>query len=52
MAEEVFLGPDAVKSHMRVLHEKLGVQDLPHAEKRLRLVEQACRSGLISHRDL
>lgn len=52
VAEEVFLGPDAVKSHMRVLYEKLGVQDEPQAEKRLRLVERAFRSGLISHRDL
>lgn len=52
IAEEVFLSLDAVKTHMRALFAKLGVDDHPHNEKRLRLVEQAFQCGVISSRDL
>lgn len=43
---------DAVKSHLRVLFEKLQVAGYAQNEKRLRLVERAFRSGAISRRDL
>jgi len=52
IAEEVFLSVDAVKTHMRALFEKLGVESFPQNEKRLRLVESAFQSGVISPREL
>lgn len=52
IADEVFLSLDAVKGHLRVLFEKFGVGDLPQNQKRVRLVELALRSGLISLREL
>jgi len=52
IAEEVFLSVDAVKTHMRALFEKLGVEEFAQNEKRLRLVERAFQSGVISARDL
>lgn len=52
IADEVFLSVDAVKGHLRVLFEKLGVEELPHTQKRVRLVELALQSGLIGTREL
>lgn len=53
IADEVFLSVEAVKTHMRALFEKFHVGGgLGHNEKRLRLVEQAFQSGVISARDL
>jgi hypothetical protein len=52
IAEELFLSVDAVKTHLRVLFAKFGVADLPQNQKRIRLVERAFYSGLISERDL
>jgi hypothetical protein len=52
IAEEVFLSVDAVKTHMRALFQKLGVEGFPQNEKRLRLVESAFQSGVISPREL
>ena len=52
IAEEVFLGVDAVKVHLRALFAKFGVEDLPQNSKRAALVERALQSGLISRRDL
>jgi hypothetical protein len=52
IADEVYLSLDAVKGHLRVLFEKFQVGDLPQNQKRVRLVELALRSGLISVRDL
>jgi len=52
VAEEVHLSVDAVKGHLRVLFEKFEVGPLPQNRKRVRLVELALRSGLISLRDL
>jgi hypothetical protein len=43
---------DAVKAHLRVLFEKFGVSHLPQNEKRLRLVEAAFHSGVVTERDL
>jgi DNA-binding NarL/FixJ family response regulator len=51
VADEVFLSVDAVKGHLRVLFEKFGIGDLPQNQKRLRLVELALQSGVISVRD-
>lgn len=52
IGEEVFLGIDAVKVHLRVLYRKLGIAGLPQNEKRARLVELAFHHGLVSERDL
>ncbi len=52
IAEELFLSVDAVKTHLRALFEKFGVEDLPQNQKRIALVERALQSGLISEREL
>jgi FHA domain/Bacterial regulatory proteins, luxR family len=52
IAEELFLSVDAVKTHMRGLFAKFGVEDLPQNQKRVRLVELALKSGIVTPRDL
>ena len=51
IAAELFLSVDAVKTHLRVLFTKFGVEDLPQNQKRAKLVELAFQSGLVTHRD-
>jgi pSer/pThr/pTyr-binding forkhead associated (FHA) protein len=52
IAAEVFLGVDAVKTHLRALFAKFGIAELPQNQKRARLVELAMRRGHVSQRDL
>jgi pSer/pThr/pTyr-binding forkhead associated (FHA) protein len=52
IADELFLSVDAVKTHLRVLFAKFGIEALPQNQKRMRLVERAFYSGVISERDL
>ena len=52
VADELFLSVDAVKTHLRALFAKFGVEDLPQNQKRVKLVENALRSGAIAPRDL
>jgi pSer/pThr/pTyr-binding forkhead associated (FHA) protein len=52
IAAELHLSVDAVKTHMRALFEKLGVEDLPQNQKRAALVERALQSGAVSRREL
>lgn len=52
VADAVHLSVDAVKGHLRTLGAKLGLGDLPQNEKRLRLVEEAFRSGAITRAEL
>jgi hypothetical protein len=52
IAAELFLSVDAVKTHLRVLFAKFAIEQLPQNQKRMRLVERAFYSGLISERDL
>jgi DNA-binding CsgD family transcriptional regulator len=52
IADELFLSVDAVKTHLRALTMKFGIQDLPQNRKRARLVELALQNGEISERDL
>jgi pSer/pThr/pTyr-binding forkhead associated (FHA) protein len=52
IADELFLSVDAVKTHLRVLFAKFGIEKVPQNQKRIRLVERAFYSGVISERDL
>jgi pSer/pThr/pTyr-binding forkhead associated (FHA) protein len=52
IAAELFLSVDAVKTHLRALFGKFGIEQLPQNQKRVRLVELALKSGVISPRDL
>jgi pSer/pThr/pTyr-binding forkhead associated (FHA) protein len=52
IGERVFLSVDAVKGHLRALFERYGLSDLPQNEKRVRLAEQALRSGAIRPSEL
>ena len=51
IAEEVYLSVDAVKSHLRALFHKFGIEELRQNQKRARLVALARQSGLIGERD-
>jgi len=52
IASELVLSLDAVKTHMRGLFERFGVEDLPQNRKRARVVELAFQHGVISERQL
>jgi pSer/pThr/pTyr-binding forkhead associated (FHA) protein len=52
IAGELHLSVDAVKSHLRTLFQRFGIEHLPQNQKRSRLVAEALQSGLISTRDL
>jgi pSer/pThr/pTyr-binding forkhead associated (FHA) protein/DNA-binding CsgD family transcriptional regulator len=52
IAEALFLSVDAVKTHLRTLFAKFGIEDLPQNQKRTELVRRAMASGLVTHRDL
>ncbi len=52
IGEELHLGVDAVKTHMRALFEKLGVGDLPQNQKRVALAESALQTGIVNRREL
>jgi hypothetical protein len=51
IAEEVSRSIDAVKSHLRTLFEKFGIDDLRQNQKRARLVVLARQSGIVTERD-
>ncbi len=52
VAEEVVLTINGVKSIMRALFDKFGIEDLPRNEKRARLVERAFELGVLTEDDL
>jgi pSer/pThr/pTyr-binding forkhead associated (FHA) protein len=52
IADELCIGVDAVKTHMRALFYAFGVGHLPQNQKRARLVERAFRTGFVSEREL
>jgi hypothetical protein len=52
IADELYVSVGTVKTHLRALFEKLGVEGLPQNQKRIRLVERAFDSGLVSHDEL
>lgn len=52
IAAELFLTVPAVKTHLRALFGRFGIEDLGQNEKRLRLAELAFQAGLVSVEDL
>jgi pSer/pThr/pTyr-binding forkhead associated (FHA) protein len=52
IAAELVLSVDGVKSQLRALFAKFGLDDLPRAEKRTRLVEEVFARGVIRDSDL
>jgi pSer/pThr/pTyr-binding forkhead associated (FHA) protein len=46
IATELYLSLDSVKTHLRVLYGKFGIEDLPQNLKRARLAELALQAGL------
>jgi Bacterial regulatory proteins, luxR family len=52
IAAELFLSVDAVKTHLRALFAKFGIEQLPQNQKRVRLAELALKSGIVTPRDL
>lgn len=48
IAEELVLSVHTVKSHLRKLFEKFGLDQVPQSRKRAALVEAAFRAGVIS----
>jgi pSer/pThr/pTyr-binding forkhead associated (FHA) protein len=51
IAEELVLGVDSVKSHLKKLYEKFQIQHLAQNKKRTRLAALALEHGLVSERD-
>jgi hypothetical protein len=51
IADEVHLSVDAVKAHLRVLFERLGLDGLPQNSKRARLAAIALVDGLVRQHD-
>jgi pSer/pThr/pTyr-binding forkhead associated (FHA) protein len=52
IAAELYLSVEAVKTHLRALFTKFGVDELPQGQKRAKLVERAFLTGLVSERNL
>ena len=52
IADELSLSLDAVKTHLRSLFHKFGIDHLPQNQKRARQVEMAIQHGLVSTRNL
>lgn len=52
IAEELFLSVDAVKTHLRALFAKFGLDELSQNQKRAKLVEIAMRLGVVTDQEL
>ncbi|MDA0166981.1 FHA domain-containing protein [Solirubrobacter ginsenosidimutans] len=51
IAGELMISVAAVKTHLRALFRRFGIEDLPQNEKRVRLVELLLRSGVVGERE-
>ena len=52
IAEELIIGVETVKTHMRALFDAFGLGDLPQHQKRAALVQRALETGLVTPREL
>jgi DNA-binding CsgD family transcriptional regulator len=52
IADELVLTVAAVKTHLRAIFPRFGLEHLPHNEKRARLAREALRSGAVSLAEL
>ena len=52
IAAELHLSLDGVKTHIRALFAKLGIEDLPQYRKRTELAQRALDSGLVRQQDM
>lgn len=52
IAAELVVSVDAVKTHLRALFERFGIEDLPRQAKRAQLVKRAFQTGAITPGDL
>jgi FHA domain/Bacterial regulatory proteins, luxR family len=52
IAAELNLTSDGVKTHVRALFAKLGIEDLPQYRKRTELARRALELGIVTQRDL
>ena len=52
IADELHLSQNGVKTHIRALFAKLGIDELPQYQKRSELARRALESGLVSPRDV
>ena len=52
IGDELHLTVAAVKTHLRILFQRFGLDDLPQNEKRAELVRQALETGAVSSADL
>ncbi len=52
IGEELFLSVEAVKTHLRELYRRFGLEDVPQNEKRARLAHRGIELGIVSARDL
>jgi pSer/pThr/pTyr-binding forkhead associated (FHA) protein len=52
IADELSLSVAAVKTHLRILFQRFGLEELPHNEKRARLTRMAFQSGAVSAADV
>lgn len=52
IAESLFVSVETVKTHLRTLFSKFGVEDLPQNQKRAQLAKRALQSGVVTDRDL
>jgi DNA-binding NarL/FixJ family response regulator len=51
IADEVHLSVDAVKAHLRVIFERVGIEDMAQNQKRARLAALALVNGLVRQHD-
>jgi len=52
IADQLIVGLETVKTHMRALFDKFGIADLGQNQKRAALAEAALRTGAVSRRDV